>query len=654
MSRNKNKKKFKKRFVIIPIISIIIIGGIIAGVILKNNSNSLVKVVRVDEIQRMSYFSGDDGGIYANGNLMKGSVQNVKSEGEVKVSDFKVKKGDNVKKGDVLLEYDIDSLKLNVETQKTQIDILSNNIKIAENQLAELKKVSPSEENNSVSSKPQINNDEIDNTEEETTEPFIEPDIEEEVFEYPKLIDIKTEFQDGDGSESSPYVFYIGDDTIVSKEYMQYLSGIETIEKATERSTSKSTEKSTISTEAPTEKTTEKITEKSTTSIKAPTEKATEEIKRKNAKYALFNMCDENGNILYSWFVNGAEIENKDIKDWQPSESVVKDENGSMSIKQGINTFATLITYIQDKSSENEYKPYIENNGENFDDSDISDYINDNVLPENSFDNYDNSNLDIPDEEIYTKEELNSKISEAENSINDLKFQKRQAEIDLKKAQKELEKGKEVAVMDGIVTYVSPLNKEHKDGDILVSVSNDNATKVVCALNENDINAIYLGAKATVSYTENSGDNAVKEGEETKECEGTVSSISDELSESAELDVSGDDFDYYDVEIVLDENISTDSSIYVTIDSVKDEDAICLENMFIRYENGKAYVMAANENNILEKRYVELGKNIFGAGFEIKSGIKNSDKIALPYGVAVDGATAIEVSYDEMYGNLLF
>lgn len=637
----KNKKKFKKRFVIIPIISLIVIGGIVGGIISRNNSNSLVKVVKIDEIQEMSSLGGESGTIYSSGSLMKGSVQNVKSEGEVKVSDFKVKKGDKVKKGAVLLEYDIDSLKLNVETQKTQIDILGNNIKLAENQLAELKKISPAEENNSVPSVPQADNrldnsDEIDNTEEETTEPVTEA----EVFEYPKIINIKTEFQDGDGNKNSPYTFYIGDNTVVDKEYMQYLSGIQTSEKTTEKNTSDTTEDSTS---VKIEKTTEKSTIK-----EVPTEKTTQEIKRENAKYALFNVCDEYGNILYSWFVDGSEIENKDIKDWQPSKSVVKGENGSISIKQGVNMFATLITYIQDKSSENGYTSYIEDNRENFDYSDISDYINKNVVPENSFDDLDNSgydtpNLDIPDNEIYTREELNSKISEAENSISDLKFQKRQAEIDLKKAQKELEKGKEVAVMDGVVTHISSVNKEHKDGDILVSVSNDTATKVVCTLNENDINSIYVGAKAKVEYSKND--------EEIKEYEGTISSISDELSENIDISLASD-IDYYDVEITLDENINTDNPISVIIDSLKEDNSIWLEEMFIRYENGREYVMLANENNILEKRYVEIGSTLYGEIFEIKSGINNDDRIALPYGNAVDGAEVVEVDYNEMYGNL--
>lgn len=638
---SRNKKKFKKRFVIIPIISLIVIGGIVGGIISRNNSNSLVKVIKINEIQEMSSFGEESGNIYSSGTLTKGSVQNVKSKGEVKISDFKVKKGDKVKKGAVLLEYDIDSLKLNVETQKTQIDILGNNIKLAENQLADLKKISPAEENNSVPSLPQtdnrLDNDEIDDAEEETTEPVTEA----EVFEYPKIINLKTEFQDGDGNEDSPYVFYIGDDTVVGKEYMQYLSGIQTTEKTTEKNTSNATEKGT-STKI--ENTTEKSNIK-----EVPTEKTTEKIKRDNAKYALFNVCDEYGNILYSWFVNGSEIENKDIKDWQPSKSVVKDGKGSISIKQGVNMFATLITYIQDKSSENGYTSYIEDNGENFDYSDVSDYINKNIVPENSFDNLDNSgydtpNLDIPGNEIYTREELNSKISEAENSINDLKFQKRQAEIDLKKAQKELEKGKEVAVMDGVVTNISSVNKEHKEGDILISVSNDTATKVVCTLSEMDINSIYVGAKAKVEYSKND--------EEIKECEGTISSISDELSENVDISSSGDNFDYYDVEITLDENINTDNPISVTIDSLKEDNSIWLEAMFIRYENGRAYVMVANENNILEKRYVEIGGTLYGESFEVKSGINNDDRIALPYGNAVDGAEVVEVGYDEMYGNL--
>ena len=66
--------------------------------------------------------------------------------------------------------------------------------------------------------------------------------------------------------------------------------------------------------------------------------------------------------------------------------------------------------------------------------------------------------------------------------------------------------------------------------------------------------------------------------------------------------------------------------------SDEEQDGIYLQRAYIREENGRSYVLIADENDRLKKQYVETGKVIYGEAVEIKSGLTKEDRIAFPYG----------------------
>ena len=69
------------------------------------------------------------------------------------------------------------------------------------------------------------------------------------------------------------------------------------------------------------------------------------------------------------------------------------------------------------------------------------------------------------------------------------------------------------------------------------------------------------------------------------------------------------------------------------------------EKVLIRQEDGKSYVMMADENNQLKKQYVVTGRTVYGSAVEIKSGLTEDDRIAFPYGKnAVEGAAVTDQS----------
>ncbi len=60
-------------------------------------------------------------------------------------------------------------------------------------------------------------------------------------------------------------------------------------------------------------------------------------------------------------------------------------------------------------------------------------------------------------------------------------------------------------------------------------------------------------------------------------------------------------------------------------------------------ENGKSYVLKADENDRLVKQYVKTGKIIYGDTIEIKSGLTEDDRIAFPYGkTAKEGIRVVD------------
>ena len=80
--------------------------------------------------------------------------------------------------------------------------------------------------------------------------------------------------------------------------------------------------------------------------------------------------------------------------------------------------------------------------------------------------------------------------------------------------------------------------------------------------------------------------------------------------------------------------------------------ALYLSKAYIREENGKNYVFIANEDNRLEKRYIETGKIIYGEQVEVKEGVTMEDRIAFPYGKNVKEGVRVKDMSEE--GGMFF
>jgi hypothetical protein len=78
------------------------------------------------------------------------------------------------------------------------------------------------------------------------------------------------------------------------------------------------------------------------------------------------------------------------------------------------------------------------------------------------------------------------------------------------------------------------------------------------------------------------------------------------------------------------------------------EQSIYLPLSVVRDDDSGTYVMVADENNRLTKRYIKTGKTLWGYEVEIKGGVTIDDRIAFPYGTSVkEGAPVVDA--DSLY-----
>lgn len=550
--------KLSKKAIIIYLVSALALGGIVGTISYKKYTDSFVKVASMADISAM--FSGYDMGLSLRGKLKAGSTQDVHYKKDLTIKEVKVEKGDTVKVGDVLIEYDTASLQLKVEEQKKEIAVSSNDLKIAENNLEVLKNLKPA-----------------DNAQE----------TESEKAEYEQRITKQTTPLAGNGAEDSPFIFNVSADCVVTKEYMQYLAG--------DKSTAQST--------------------------------------NTNSKFAMFHVYNETGDLLYSWLVDGAKITDKDINDWHCNKGVVVSGENDVQVEQGENIFAKLVTHSvsnqNTETNENTNNP-----------------ISDGTTKESY--GIEESTVSSNDDYVYTQDEIQKMISEQEEQISDKKLAKDKAEFELKKAEQTLKEGNETASIFGTVTFVAKSKEEAESKGAYIKIVNDSVTTVIAPVNEKDLPSIEIGMEATINT--DFGNEGIK---------GKITNISTEVSKNTSDDrynMYDDASSYYDISIEMEKNLTADddSSLMVTINTNAESNTFTVESAFVRYdENGKSYVMVANEHNVLEKRYVEVGKvDVYSV--EIVSGLSMTDRIAVPYGKATEGAPTVNVSYSELASGRFF
>ena len=110
---------------------------------------------------------------------------------------------------------------------------------------------------------------------------------------------------------------------------------------------------------------------------------------------------------------------------------------------------------------------------------------------------------------------------------------------------------------------------------------------------------------------------------------------------------------YYPFHVFIDgsADLQEGSYVSVTYSAAEAENGIYLENPFLRTDDGEPYVYVRGKNGRLEKRLVTTGKSLWGSYTQILSGLTEEDYIAFPYGKTVKpGAATEEAELSALYG----
>ena len=91
------KSKTKKVIIIVAVCVVLVVAAVIGVIIARQNSRKAY-VQLVGDLDASSYMSGDT----FSGNVVESAQMKVLADTEKKVSEIYVKKGDKVKKGDVI------------------------------------------------------------------------------------------------------------------------------------------------------------------------------------------------------------------------------------------------------------------------------------------------------------------------------------------------------------------------------------------------------------------------------------------------------------------------------------------------------------------------------------------------------------------------
>lgn len=290
--------------------------------------------------------------------------------------------------------------------------------------------------------------------------------------------------------------------------------------------------------------------------------------------------------------------------DWVLGDGVEFFGDGTVSVEYGSRQYGRLISVIPEEAEWDEVvtiDPAVDTSGENY---------------------------------AHSRKELADMIQEKAKEIEEKDLEIKEAELKLKQDKVVSTDGKIRASMDGVVTEVKDPS-EVKQGDPLIVIKGNSGFTITAHVSEYDIGSIEKGEKLQVySY------------ETAANFEAEVTEVSFEPETDHQ---DGSDVSYYPVTAtVTDDSLELNRGEYCQITRMQNEQEdtsqqIVLPLMFIRNDDQGSYCMIADEHDRLKKVYVVTGKTMYGGYCVVREGIIQEDRIAFPYGKNVhEGSPILE------------
>lgn len=251
-------------------------------------------------------------------------------------------------------------------------------------------------------------------------------------------------------------------------------------------------------------------------------------------------------------------------------------------------------------------------------------------------DTVDDTGADVANQGGYTQSELNDMIVEQEKKLKDLDLDKRKAELEVEKLKAKSSDGIIYANVTGTVKNLQDKDNLPTDGTPFMEIAGSEGLYVTGGISELLLDKVKPGQIVSVSSWE-SGTS----------CEAEITEIKNYPSTDVSSYGGGNNnVSYYPFVAYIEDSTGLRNGEYVDLNmTVSDEEdgaSIYIFKGYVRSENGKSYVLKADENDRLVKQYVKTGKIINGDTIEIKSGLTEDERIAFPYGkTAKEGIRAV-------------
>ncbi len=335
----------------------------------------------------------------------------------------------------------------------------------------------------------------------------------------------------------------------------------------------------------------------------------------KNEQVAAFEIWSGNsvveGTLLSCWTVNGAE-----------RTAVAEDSKWKVATQEELED--EIISDDDDDEDDDD------------DDSDNNNNSSNNST--NSGSQKDDDDDDDDDDEV-SVDELKKDLSEKESDLKELEIDKRSAELELEKLQKEKDAATVLATINGVVTSIGDSENPPTDGSAFMEISGAEGLYVKGEISELLLDQIKVGQEISANSWSNGQIYTA-----------TITEISEYPSENSGgyYGEGNQNVSYYSFIAYMEESTGLTNGDYVDLsivpaDAEEETDSLYIEKAYVREENGKSYVLKVGEDDRLVKQYVKTGKTIYGSAIEIKAGLSEDDRIAFPYGkTAKEGIKAVD------------
>lgn len=243
----------------------------------------------------------------------------------------------------------------------------------------------------------------------------------------------------------------------------------------------------------------------------------------------------------------------------------------------------------------------------------------------------------------YTYAEIQQMKANKQLEIRDLDLSLRIAETAYKEMQAEIGGGTLYAEIDGVITNIGNPETAYTMNEPVIKVSGGGGYYIEGAVSELELNSIKIGQSVHI-MSWNTG----------TDYEGKISAISNYPSGNNGWSDGNNNVTFYSFTVFVDGDANLQEYDYVDMElsagGSEGNDSIYLEKPFIIQENGKSYIYVMGENELLEKREVQTGAELWGSYIEILDGMGAEDQIAFPYGKNVrEGAKTKLSTIDELY-----